>query len=190
MIETRLPEGRDGVVRVGLLADTHVHAGRIAFPDAGFEALRGVDLILHLGDCGEASLLDRLGELAPVLATRGGDDPAEDARMVPTRLLVGAQHALAAAFELGSVLPGAESMKGPSFPTRRADELLREAAGRAVQVVAFASTHAPAVIARDGVLFVNPGSPTLPNVRGPSGLGTIARLALSERSASAEIVQL
>ena len=95
-----------------------MHEGRIAFPDAGLEALRGVDLILHLGDCGDASLLDRLGELAPVVATRGGDDPAEDSRMAPTRLLIGANQVLAAAFELGSVLPGAESMKGPSFPAR------------------------------------------------------------------------
>ena len=87
MIESKLPEGRDGVVRIGLLADTHVHAGQISFPDAALEALRGVDLILHLGDCGEASLLDRLGELAPVLATRGGDDPGEDSRIAPTRLL-------------------------------------------------------------------------------------------------------
>ncbi len=190
MIETKLPEPREGIVRIGLLADTHVHAGQIALPDAALEALRGVDLILHLGDMGEASVLDRLSELAPVLATRGGDDPADDPRIAPERLLVGPAQALAAAFELGSILAGAQSQGGPLFPARRADQLLLERVGRPVQVVAFASTHEPAVVVRDGVLFVNPGSATLPARRGPSGLGTVAKLCLRERSASVEILEL
>ncbi|MEX2208134.1 MAG: metallophosphoesterase family protein [Myxococcota bacterium] len=190
MIETKLPEPRDGAVRIGVLADTHVHAGQIALPAAALEALRGVDLILHLGDMGEASVLDALGELAPVLATRGGDDPAEDPRIAPARLLVGPLQALAAAFELGSVVEGAQGQGGPAFPERRADELLRERARRAVHVVAFAATHQPALLVRDGVLFVNPGSATLPAKRGPSGLGTVARIVLRGRDASAEIVQL
>ena len=70
--------------RIGLLADTHCHRPDHGdLPTAVLDALRGVDLIIHLGDMGEAWVLDRLQEVAPVLATRGGDDPREDPRLAP-----------------------------------------------------------------------------------------------------------
>src|SRR5262245_21134586 len=152
MIRSALPAGP-----IGLIADVHVHAGRIALPEAALEALRGAALILALGDLGEPSALDRLAEVAPVLATRGGDDAPADPRYADARLLTGGDTALAAAFELGALVPGAKS-EGHAFPDARVDTLLRERAGCAVQVVAFAATHMPAILARDGVLFVNPGS--------------------------------
>src|SRR5262245_6942746 len=173
---------------IGLVADLHCHEGQIVLPDAALEALRGVELILALGDIGEPSALDRLAQIAPVLATRGGDDAASDPRYADARLLAGEELALAAAFELGQLVPGAKS-EGHAFPGGRVDALLRERAGHAVQVVAFAATHAPAVLARDGVLLVNPGSATLPKRRGPSGLGTVARLTLDGVLVQAEIVQ-
>jgi hypothetical protein len=190
MIHSRIPEGRDRSATIGLVADTHCHAGQIALPDAALEVLRGVDLILHLGDMGEAEVLDRLARVAPVLATRGGDDPASDPRIADEgRLLIARELALVAAFELGQLVPGAKS-EGNALPAERIDSLLRTRAKRDVHAVVYAATHSPALFVRDGVLFVNPGSATLPATRGPSGLGTVARLTLCDRSLHAEIVQL
>jgi predicted phosphodiesterase len=61
---------------------------------------------------------------------------------------------------------------------------------RDVHAVVYAATHSPALFVRDGVLFVNLGSATLPATRGPSGLATFARLTLRERSVHAEPIQL
>jgi hypothetical protein len=190
MTHSEVPVGRDGAVTIGLVADTHCHAGQISLPDAALEALGGCALILHLGDMGEASVLDRLASVAPVLATRGGDDPAEDPRIADDGRLLGAGDlALAAAFELGQLLPGAKS-EGPALPPDRIDALLRTRARRDVHAILFAATHSPALFTRDGILFVNPGSATLPVTRGPSGLGTVARLTLRGSTLEPHIVQL
>lgn len=190
MIHSPVPEGRDGAVTIGLVADTHCHGGQIALPDAALEALRGCALILHLGDMGEATVLDRLASVAPVLATRGGDDPASDPRIADdARLLSVGDLALAAAFELGQLVAGAKS-EGHALPAERVDTLLRKRAGRDVHAVLFAATHSPALFTRDGVLFLNPGSATLPTTRGPSGLGTVARLTLRGSVLEPQIIQL
>jgi putative phosphoesterase len=185
MIHSEIPAGPDGVVTVGLLADTHCHAGGVTLPETVLDALRGCTLIVHLGDMGEAAVLDRLGTLAPVLATRGGDDPPDEPRIAPTRLLSSQGLAIAAAFELGSLVPGAKSA-GNALPDASVAALLRERAGRELHAVVFAATHCPALFARDGLLFVNPGSATLPS----AGRATVARLTLRGRAMHAEIVQL
>jgi len=56
--------------------------------------------------------------------------------------------------------------------------------------VLFAGTHAPVLAMRDGLLLLNPGSATLPVTRGPSGLGTVARLTIRGSALFPEIVQL
>ena len=61
-------------VRVGVIADTHCPEFVERLPDRVFEALDGVDLILHAGDVNGAQTLDALGRLAPVTAVRGDHD--------------------------------------------------------------------------------------------------------------------
>ena len=56
-------------LRAGIVSDTH------GFLDPRVLRLyTGVDLILHAGDVGEASILDELSEAAPVIAVRGNVD--------------------------------------------------------------------------------------------------------------------
>jgi predicted phosphodiesterase len=55
-----------------------------------------------------------------------------------------------------------------------------------VRVVAFAATHEPMNLTYDGVLFVNPGSPTLPM----TAPGTVAILDLSKKAPSAKVVSI
>ncbi|PSJ22410.1 metallophosphoesterase [Halomonas sp. ND22Bw] len=67
---------------VGVIADTH---GTLR--DEALTMLEGCGLILHLGDVGsrdrDAAILERLGELAPVLAVRGNVDTAGWAERLP-----------------------------------------------------------------------------------------------------------
>jgi putative phosphoesterase len=185
MIETQLPARAGHAARIGLIADTHVHVGQIPFPEAALAAFAGVDLIVHLGDMGEPTVLDRLGAIAPVVATRGGDDPPTESRIEPARLLLAPGAAVVAAFELGSLLAGAKS-EGAVLPDGDVAARLRAAHGRAIAAVAFAATHAPALFERDGVLFVNPGSATLP----ASGAPTVAIVELGGGAPRGRIVEL
>ena len=74
--------------RIGLIADLHSHApGAGDLPEPVLQAFRGVELIIPVGDIGEAAALDRLETVAPVQGTRGGDDPESDERLEPSRVL-------------------------------------------------------------------------------------------------------
>ena len=63
-----------GMIRVGVVADTHSPEFLPELPEALLHRLRGVDLILHAGDVGGPETLRRLAELAPVQAVRGDHD--------------------------------------------------------------------------------------------------------------------
>ena len=58
------------MIIVGLISDTH---GLLR--PAVFDALAGVELILHAGDVGPRDLLLELGAIAPVRAVFGNTDP-------------------------------------------------------------------------------------------------------------------
>src|SRR4030081_3285587 len=62
------------MIRIGVVADTHCPEFLDELPDELLEGLRGVDLILHAGDVGGSSTLERLREIAPVAAVRGDHD--------------------------------------------------------------------------------------------------------------------
>ena len=56
------------------MADTHCPEFLDELPPALLAGLRGVDLIVHAGDVGGPSTLERLREVAPVEAVRGDHD--------------------------------------------------------------------------------------------------------------------
>jgi len=59
------------VLTLGLISDTHVPYRMKRLPDELFEALEGVDLILHAGDVDDPAALESLRRIAPVHAVRG-----------------------------------------------------------------------------------------------------------------------
>ena len=61
-------------VKVGVISDTHLPKKLESIPQGIFEAFRGVDLIVHLGDILEPWVLDELSLLAPVEAVAGNHD--------------------------------------------------------------------------------------------------------------------
>jgi uncharacterized protein len=155
------------VVRVGVIADTHdevvpwdqVH-------DKVADAFGGVELILHCGDLTTPGVLDRLGELAVVVAVRSdGDPPAQ-----PPRLFDGPRVLDAGGEAIGLVnrLPEGGSVEFE----------------RPVTVVAHGGTHEASIEERDGVLYVNPGSPTLADVV------SVGVLELGDGRPAASIVRL
>src|SRR5437879_10997706 len=68
---------------IGLISDTH----SLLRPEA-LAALRGSDLIIHAGDVGSPKIIERLGELAPVIAIKGNIDNGTWASELPATTVI------------------------------------------------------------------------------------------------------
>ncbi len=176
---------RTDAIHIGLIADSHSRKkGAVDLPQRVLDTLAGVDLILHLGDMGVVASLDRLAEVAPVLALRGAHAVGRHTNMVTgTRRIESGVHALGAVFDLAGCAPSVRVDPRLELDEEKSPAEIASAFGGPVAVVASAMTHRPMVERRCDMLFVNPGSPTLPS----EGEGTIAILDLSEPLPQARI---
>lgn len=180
-------------MRIGLISDTHIPTARRELWPQVYEALRGVDLIMHGGDLHDPVVLDWLEEVAPVLAVWGNGDfggwqrtePPEDPRLTESRVLtLGGSEGRALRIGLVHDFPLPESP-----PQRTVEGLMGHFFGGPVNVIVRGSTHAAEVTTVKGVLVVNPGSPTLPNHQS-TRLGTIGYLDVTGGRVEASILQL
>ena len=183
-------------MKVGLISDTHSAGSGQDLPKKVFQALAGVDLILHCGDLECLGVLDSLERVAPVLAVRGYEDPTEEGdrlatatRVVPLEgVNIGMVHDIQWPTPGITTSPDGTSLQFPLSGTR---ELLTKKFGRQVDVVVFGDTHEELICYCDGVLLVNPGSPTYPGRRHPTGsLGTLGLLRLTRGAVDVRLIDL
>ncbi len=181
------------LMRIGLISDTHIPVAAPRLWPQVYEALRGVDLIMHAGDLMVPDVIDWLEEVAPVMAVSGNGDYTGWERSVPPtdpRLSEAKVLALDApdgrALRIGLVhdfqLPEAP-------PLRTLEGLMQHYFGGPVNVIVRGSTHAAQITSVKGVLIVNPGSPTFPNHQ-TARLGTIGFLDIEGSRVRPSIVQL
>ncbi len=148
---------------IGVISDTH----GLLRPEA-FEALRGVDLIIHAGDIGPREIVDDLERIAPVHAVRGNCDRGDWA----------------------GTLPGTEVVSVASidiYVIHDVGLLDLDPAAAGFDVVIYGHSHQPARDERNGVLFLNPGS------AGPRRFSlpvSVAHLHVAGAEAHAEIIEL
>jgi uncharacterized protein len=151
------------MARIGLVADTHDDL--VAWDEIQpkiAHAFAGVELIVHCGDLTTMSVLDSLGEIAPVVAVRSaGDPPADGERLFdgPHRI----EHA-------GTTIAVVNALGDQTFDD--------------VAVVLHGGTHKASVEHRAHQLVVNPGSPSLAETV------TVAVLDVDGGRAEAAIVAL
>jgi uncharacterized protein len=179
-------------MRIGLISDTHLPALGQEPPAAVARAFVGVDLILHAGDIYNGACLDWLERIAPVIAVEVPPAPViGDARVTERRVVAAAGHAIGLVHDLAlrgidEVVPGALAS---SFPPEHAVAAeLQTFFGEAIDIAVFGHSHVPMVETHQGILFVNPGSPTLP--RQIRRLGSVAILELAPANVAARIVEL
>ena len=121
-------------MRIGVISDTH----GLLRPEA-VAALQGVDYILHAGDVGDARILDTLRTIAPVTAIHGNvDEYGACAELSPTE-----------AVELGGRL---------FYLVHSLDDLDIDPAAAGVAMVVSGHSHKAAILQRNGVIYLNPGS--------------------------------
>ena len=140
-------------------------------------------------------MLDYLETVAPVLAVRGYEDPIEPGSRLESRTRVVSAEGMNIGMVHDIQWPGPRVSttadgSGLVFPQPGGRELLDRKFGQRVDVVLFEDTHQELICRFDGVLLVNPGSPTYPARRRPGVLGTVALLETSGGTVTAELVDL
>jgi putative phosphoesterase len=125
-----------------VIADTHIPRRAKALPEGLVPYLERADLVMHAGDLMDPALLEELAAYAPVEAVRGNLDPEG---LPVTR-----------EFEFG----GARiSMVHDSGARRGRRARLRRRFPNA-RVVVFGHSHIPFLEDEEGLMLLNPGSPT------------------------------
>ena len=134
---------------IGVISDTH----GLLRPEARGE-LTGVDLIIHAGDIGKPEVLVELKKIAPVAAIKGNNDTGAWARRLP---------------EVRNVKVGQHRV----YVIHDIHDLGFDPARRNFRAVISGHSHKPSVAEKDGVLFVNPGSPGPRRFKLPVAVGKI-----------------
>ena len=172
--------------RIGLIADTHIPEARATLWPQVYDAFAGVDRIFHGGDVHDLALLDELEKVAPVYCARGnGEDGSggrpiqpEDPRvkyvwtMEIESLTVGLTHYV-------PVEDGPPGLTLDKFVARYWPE-------KRPQVIVSGDSHTELIAEVDGILCVNPGSPTYPH-NYDTQYGTIGFLELDDGKAEASV---
>lgn len=161
-------------VSVGLISDTHG-----LFRPAVAEVFSGVELIVHAGDVGEMTVLDRLEAIAPTVAVFGNVDDRDNPRLAPVRHVQVGPLSLRVSHghELGSPTPA---------------RLLDAYADGSVDIIVFGHTHKSVVTrerraAHHDILIVNPGA------AGPRRFNlppSVALLTVTDRAVDVRIVEM
>lgn len=181
-------------MKIGVISDTHIPSAGPEPPAEVVTAFAGVDLILHAGHVYVPSCIEWLERIAPVYSTESwvegsGESLTRNGRVQVLELegyTVGMAHELILRNIPDDVLPGALDKYFPRDQSLAA--ALEQIFGRPVDIVVFGYTHEAMVEVHDGVLLVNPGSPSL--VRQQVRLGTVAILEVTWEGREARIIDL
>ena len=156
---------------VVVLADTHIPRRAKGLPAGLTPHLESADLILHAGDLLVEDVLYELESYAPVRAVKGNVD-GWDVRLPETL-----------EFEVGDVPVAMVHDSGPK--KGRWGRMRRWFPG--ARIVVFGHSHTPWLEDEDGLMLLNPGSPT-DRRRAPEH--TFALLRVEGGEARAEILSL
>jgi len=167
-------------MRIGVISDTHLPSIIRRVDELGPQAsefLTSVDLILHAGDVTAPSVLAWCEQFAPVKVARGNNDLFEHPQMADRHV-----------FDVDGWRIGLVHEVRPE--SRPMAELLEDGLdGEPVDILITGDTHVQRLEFREQVLFMNPGSPTLPHHK-EVRLGTVGLLEVSANMVRAEIVVL
>jgi uncharacterized protein len=161
-------------VNVLVVSDTHVPDHARALPPVLSPHLEWAEQILHAGDLTGADVLTELRAYAPVHAVLGNMDGWGVRELgLPERLQVTlAGVAIGMVHDSGS-RDGREARLRRRFPE--------------ASVIVFGHSHMPVNDLRDGVLYLNPGSPTW---KRRAAWPSVIRLTIGAEGADAELIRL
>ncbi len=151
---------------MGVVTDTHVGEHLSVVPPEVLEVFAGVDLILHAGDLSDASVLEDLSRVAPVMAVRGNHDVQPDLDHLGRDLVVtvgGARIGLTHGHRSAAVeFPAAAMSLVSGRPRLMNFEASMRRHFRDVDVVVTGHLHMPVHRVVRGALVFSPGAVYVP----------------------------
>jgi putative phosphoesterase len=182
-------------MRIGVIGDTHIPTLTPVLPARISEVFRGLDILMHVGDICELSVLEEFQESYTLtFAVSGEDDSERVQRFLDEKRVVrfgdrrigmihGYQFDNLRKSALGRLrrLLGwrSELLSLPAF-------LLEQFAGEDVHAIVFGHSHQPYVRVHNGVYFFNPGSA----VPGPGRHPSVGILDVGKQGITGKIVHL
>lgn len=148
---------------IGILSDTH----GLVRPEVE-AALAGCDQILHAGDVGDARVLHRLRQIAPVVAVRGNMDYGSWSNSLPAKELV----------DIEGVL---------FYIMHDLNHLDLDPLSVGIHVVVSGHTHEPELFQKAGIYYLNPGSAGHRRHNHPI---SIARVQVADGKAMPQIIHI
>lgn len=177
-------------MKIGVLADTHIPEQLAALPASVLQVLRGVDIILHVGDVCELDVLQQLEPIAQTYAVYGDQDSTQVRQFLQEKQrlefenravgLVHGHHAWEG--DWGTRLSYRLSAGKRSSALRAS--VLREF--KDVDAIVFGHSHEPYIKMHGAVLLFNPGSIVPRNGRS----GTMGILEIGPNAIKGRIVPI
>lgn len=133
---------------LGIISDTHMPHMAKQLPDGLLRDMEKVDYILHAGDWNSMDVYDRLSQLAPVDGVAGNTDGMEIIERFGYQKVLKFQ-----SMKVGIV--HGHGMRGTTE-----DNALGAFRGEEVDCIVFGHSHIPVIKSVNGILLINPGSPT------------------------------
>ncbi len=141
--------GEKSLLKVlGLISDTHIPSCRRELPKKVFSAFKNVDLILHAGDFENIEVVETLEAIAPLKAVHGNMCSGEVKKKFPPKLTFKVEEV-----EIGLT----HGDGGPSGYSSRIQDLFLQ---DNPNIIVSGHTHRPTAEIINGILMLNPGSPT------------------------------
>jgi uncharacterized protein len=135
------------MLRIALIADTHLPRGGRRLPQRCIEEIEEADLLLHAGDLSTADVFAELESIGPPLqAVHGNIDSPELVERLPEELSLELEGVTVSMLHDGGPAKGRMARMRARFPE--------------ADVVVFGHSHLPLHEKADGFQLFNPGSPT------------------------------
>jgi len=139
-------KSRKNGMRIVVISDTHIPKAASDLPEALYEAARGADLVIHAGDFVEIEVLEKLKSIKDTVGVYGNMDSKNLRDALKPKEIVSAGK-----FRIG-VIHGYGAPGGLL-------KAVRSEFGK-VDAIVFGHSHTPTCVKEDGIVFLNPGSPT------------------------------
>jgi uncharacterized protein len=158
---------------IGVISDTHIPERADKIPEAVFEVFKDVEMIFHAGDLVSMDVLQDLENLAPTMCVQGNMDRMCGLKL-PKQEIV----------KIDGVKIGLDH--GEVYPRGDTQQLKYIGMEMGVDVLISGHTHISFIKEVDNMLFLNPGSPTVPRLSDPS----VMILEVNDKNLDARIIKI
>lgn len=135
-------------MKIVVLSDTHIPERAKDLPPQIYEDLKSANLILHAGDMTSIDFLKKLQKISEVKAVVGNMDDIGLKKMLPQKQLI----------KIGKLCIGL--IHGWGNPQDLTESVQKEFLKEKPDIIIFGHSHQALKAQKNGVILLNPGSPT------------------------------